>query len=199
MKKYRIRRKLKNKLLLKILIIISISVLFGILYMAIISSNDKKIVIDTIKTYFSSLSKIDYSSAFIKCLSSNILCILLIWLLGISIIGIPIIILVLIIKSFILGFSISSIIYMYKFKGILIAFFYIIPLLLNLFSITYISYYAITFSKNLNKLLFTKKDISFRNIMKKYIKIMIISIIFILISSILEIYVIPLILKLFKY
>lgn len=199
MKRYRIKRKLKNKLLFKLLIIISISILFGIFYMGIISNNDRNLVISTIKTYFISLNKINYSNAFIKCLSSNILFILIIWLLGISIIGIPIIVFILIIKSFIIGFSISSIIYTYKVKGIIMALLYIIPLIINLFSITYISYYAILFSKNLNKLLFTKKDVSFRNIMKRYVKKLIISLVLILISSLLEIYVIPFILKLFKY
>ena len=97
---------------------------------------------------FKSLDKLDYKSAFINCLTSNTIYIVLIWLLGISILGIPIIIIILILKSFTIGFTISSILYFYKFKGLIIAIIYIIPLLINLFAIIYLSYYAIMFSKN---------------------------------------------------
>lgn len=198
MKKYKLRRKIKNKLLLVILFISFLSIIFGIMYLSIISNNDKLLINKTIKYYFNNLDKINYKDGFIKCFLTNSFYTLFIWILGISIIGIPLILCILIIKSFILGFSVSSILYFYKLKGIIIAIFYLIPLVINLLSIIYISYYSIVFSKNLNKLLFSKKEIIFKNIMKKYFKILVISLFIITISSILEIFIIPYILKLLQ-
>ena len=198
MRKYKLKKKVKDKLLFTILIITVIAIILGIMYMGIISNDNKNLIEKTINSFFKRLNKINYTKGFINSLTTNLIYIVFIWLLGISIIGIPLIILMLIIKSFILGFSISSILYFYKFKGILIAIIYIIPLIINLFSIIYISYYAITFSKNLNKLLFLKKDISFKNIMKKYSKILITSLIISTISSVIEIYLVPSILKLLQ-
>ncbi len=191
------KRKInKNKLLIKLLIISIISIILGLLYIAILNSSNKQLIGNNLETFFTSLNKLNYTKAFINCIISNLLYVILIWILGISIIGIFLIIFIVVLKSFSLGFTISSIIYFYKLKGILLACIYMIPLIINLFIIIVISYYGILFSKNLNKLLFLKKEISFRNVIKNYIKILLIVIIGILISSILEIYVVPLILKL---
>lgn len=191
MRKIKIKQTIKNKLLFKLFIIIIISITLGLLYPAILSSTDRKIISKSLISFFNSLDKLDYFLAFKNCFLSNSLYTIIIWLLGISIIGIPFIITILILKSFILGFTISSILYFYKFKGLLICITYVIPLLINLFVITYLSYYGIIFSKYLVGLLFFKKNVNFNNIMKRYLKILFISIILILISSIVEIYIIP--------
>lgn len=197
MKKARKIRK-SNKLILKLMIISIISVLIGIFYIAILSNSNKVLIKENLETYFESLNKLNYIKALIKCLTSNMITISSIWLLGISIIGVFLIIIILIIKSFALGFTISSLIYFYKLKGIIISIIYIIPLIINLFVIIILSYYGIMFSKNLNRLLFLKKDVNFKNIMRKYIKILLFSTICIVISSLIEIYIVPNILKLLQ-
>lgn len=195
----KIKKNIKtNKLLFKLIIITSIFILFGILYISILSKNSKLLIKDNLNTFFNSINKLNYTDAFINCLTSNIIIIILIWIFGISIIGVPLIILILIIKSFILGFSISSIIYFYKIKGILIAIIYLIPLIINLLIIIILGYYGIIFSKNLNQFLFLKKEMNFKNLMKKYLKLLLFSILCILISSFVEIYIIPNILKLLQ-
>lgn len=197
MKKARKIRK-SNKLILKLMIISIISVLIGIFYIAILSNSNKVLIKENLETYFESLNKLNYIKALIKCLTSNMITISSIWLLGISIIGVFLIIIILIIKSFALGFTISSLIYFYKLKGIIISIIYIIPLIINLFVIIILSYYGIIFSKNLNRLLFLKKEVNFKNIMRKYIKILLFSTICIIISSLIEIYIVPNILKLLQ-
>lgn len=197
MKKARKIRE-SNKLILKLMIISIISVLIGIFYIAILSNSNKVLIKENLETYFESLNKLNYIKALIKCLTSNMITISSIWLLGISIIGVFLIIIILIIKSFALGFTISSLIYFYKLKGIIISIIYIIPLIINLFVIIILSYYGIMFSKNLNRLLFLKKDVNFKNIMRKYIKILLFSTICIVISSLIEIYIVPNILKLLQ-
>lgn len=197
MKKARKIRK-SNKLILKLMIISIISVLIGIFYIAILSNSNKVLIKENLETYFESLNKLNYIKALIKCLTSNMITVSSIWLLGISIIGVFLIIIILIIKSFALGFTISSLIYFYKLKGIIISIIHIIPLIINLFVIIILSYYGIMFSKNLNRLLFLKKDVNFKNIMRKYIKILLFSTICIVISSLIEIYIVPNILKLLQ-
>ena len=192
------KRIIKNKKLFRLIISILISFILGILYIAILSKSNKSMIKDNLELYFFSLNKLNYIKALTNSLSTNLLYTIGIWLLGISIIGVPIIILLLLFKSFIIGFTISSIIYFYKFKGILIAIIYIIPLVIDLYLIFFLSYYSLIFSNNLNRLLFLKKEINFKNIMRRYIKILILVVIGIIISSIIEVYLIPNILKLIK-
>lgn len=195
MRKRNIKR---NKLLIKLFITTFIFILLGIFYIAILKKSNKLLVKENLDLFFSSLKKLNYTKAFISCFSSNLIFTTLIWIFGISIIGIPIILLFLIIKSFILGFNISSLIYFYKWKGILAALIYSIPLVINILVIIVLSYYGITFSKNLNKLLFFKKEIRFKNIMRKYLKILLFSLVIITISSLIEVYIVPIFLKLLQ-
>lgn len=194
---------LKQKKIYIILIsLIILGIILGISYIFFINDNDLKLVKTEIKSFFNLIktNKIDYESGIINSLSTNILYCTGIWLLGISIIGIPIVIILLIFKSFIMGFSISSIINIYGFKGILGALTYIFPhQLLFLLIMLLISFYSINFSIKLFKYLFLHKNIDLKNIMKRYIKIYIISIIGAILISLIEIYLSPYIIKLFTY
>lgn len=176
-----------------ILIVTLLSFILGILFLAIISKSNKELVASTLDNFFTGIKAKDfnYNQALFNSLSNNITVVSITWLLGISIIGIPIVILILISKSFILGFSISSIIYNYGLKGILMTIIYIIPHVLNLFITIILAYYSMNFSIMLFNLLFRKKEYSKRIIVNRYIKILVVSIIFFLISSILEVFVIP--------
>lgn len=192
------KRIVKNKLLLRILIMILIAFLLGLFYLAILSKTNKGMIQENLNLFFSSIKDLDYVKGLINSLTTNLIYVALIWILGISIIGVPIIIFLLLTKSFILGFSISSIIYFYQWKGIIIALIYSIPLIFNLFFLFFLGYYGILFSKNLNQLLFMKKNINFKDIMRKYLRILLFTTIGIIISSILEIYLIPNLLKLLQ-
>lgn len=176
-----------------ILIVTLLSFILGILFLAIISKSNKELVASTLDNFFTGIKAKDfnYNQALFNSLSNNITVVSITWLLGISIIGIPIVILILISKSFILGFSISSIIYNYGLKGILMTIIYIIPHVLNLFITIILAYYSMNFSIMLFNLLFRKKEYSKRIIVNRYIKILVVSIIFFLISSTLEVFVIP--------
>lgn len=192
------KKILKNKKLFRLIIIVLISFILGILYLAIISKSNKLMIKENLELYFSNLNKLNYTKAITNCLTTNILYIIGIWLLGVSIIGVPIIIILLVFKSFLLGFTISSIIYFYKLKGIIIALIYIIPLVINLLLVFFLSYYSLIFSKSLNKMLFFKKEINLRYIMKRYIKILGFVLICTIFNSIIEIYIVPNIFKLLK-
>lgn len=113
-----------------------------------------------------------------------------IWILGISIIGLPLVIGIFIFKSFITGFSISSIIYTYKLNGVLKTIFHIFPhQIVFLILLLLITFYASSFCIKLFNYLFLKKMINFKEVMHKYLKILLICVIGSIVSSLYEVYV----------
>lgn len=196
--KEKIKKIKLRKIQTIILILTVISLILGILYISILSKENKALVSSSLANFFTNIKKanFNYNKALFNSLTNNIVVDLTIWLLGISIIGIPIVIFIIITKSFILGFSLSSIIFNYGIKGILLAIVYIIPHILSLFIILILSYYSIDFSLMLFRLLFKRKDYNKKIIVKRYLKILIVSTIFLITSSVLEVYVIPKLLRL---
>ncbi len=186
----------KNKLLMSLIIILILTLIAGTLYLSILSSENKELVTNSITTFFTSLNtKLDTKNILFKTLSNNLLTISLVWLLGFSIIGIPLVLLILIFKSFTTFFTFVSIIYTYKYIGIIKALIYIIPYLLNLFMLFILTYYSLSFSIMLFNYLFKKKDYNRSLIIKRYLKLLIISILFMVVTAVIETYVIPTIFK----
>jgi len=180
--------------------IILIGIISGILFIFFISKEDKSLVKIELEAFFNYIkeNKINYFSSFINSVTSNFLYLIIIWVLGISIIGMPIIIFLLFFKGFIFGFSFSSVIANYGFKGILLAGSYQLPhqLLLIVFLLL-IGFYAINFSIRLFRVLLLKENINLVLYFKKYNKITIICIIGIIICSIIETFLSPVLINLF--
>lgn len=193
---------IKQKKLYRIIITLMIfGIISGILFIFFISKESKTKALVSIKNFFDLMNTstgINYGKSLLNTLVNNIGYVLLIWLLGISIIGLPITIVLAFIKSFIVGFSISSIISCYKAKGILGAFLYVFPhQIIILFIYLLLSFYSISFSIKLFKSLFLKQTINFRVVMQKYIKILLISLIGIIIVSLYEVFISTYFIKLF--
>ena len=96
--------KKNKKILVFIAILLTIGLISGSLFITIINSSDKKLVLETISNYFNKVktTEIDYLYSLGTSITSNLLYVLFIWLLAISVIGLPIILFLLFIKSFIL-------------------------------------------------------------------------------------------------
>ena len=203
MNKYSIKKeynKNTKKKLFKLLLIITIlSLLFGILYVAIISNSNKILIKNSFNSYFNQINtnSYNYINNLINNLLTNILLTIIIWILGISIIGIPISIIYLSYKSFVLSFSITSILYIYKLKGIIPMIIYTVPSLINLVVIFILTFYAVQISKKLYLFLFRKKDINIKYMINKYYKLLLIVIIILLITSLTSTYLVPMLLKSF--
>ncbi len=162
-----------------------IGILFGLIFVFLISDENKILLNSRIQSFFD--SDIDSFQNFFKCLFNNFILILLIWILGISIVGIPLILIILVFKSFIFGFSISSLISTFGIKGIIISLFHVvISKSIYLIIIILLSFYSISFSIKLLKSFFTKKTIDFKESIRKYIKILLISLVVCFIISIYE-------------
>ena len=185
----------KRKIFIILFVISIISLIVGILFLALLDNNGKKIVSDTIKNY---VTNNNYDKKeLLLLIKNNILITIVMWFLGVSLFGFIFEIIFLIIKSFTLGFSISSFIYTYKAKGIIIGFIYLLPSIFNLIIYFILGFFAINYSIYLFKYIFKNKEYNLKLIMRKYIKILIISIFLLLCSTLIQFFIIPMILKLF--
>lgn len=191
---------IKNNKTLSLLIFITVlSILIGIFLPALLEKEIKEEITNNIFSLIESIKQnqpIDKAYIY-KTFSNNTLSLTLIWTLGISIIGIPIIILYYILKTITYSLEITFLIINIKNIPIIYIPFYSIPCILNAILYFLLTYYAISFSIILIKILFFKKEYNLKNIMRKYIKLFFIILIGILISSIIEILLIPTIIKFF--
>lgn len=190
--------KVNKKTLLFFTILLIIGIIAGSIFMAILSETDKKLVTDYFNNYISNIenNKLNYLESIKNGLFNNLLYIIIIWILGISIIGIPIVTIMFFIKSFTLGFSIASIVFNYKLKGCLLNFINIFPHQMIYFLIyMLITTYSIFFSLKMINSIINKKNMDFKIMMNKYVKILIISVITITIGIIIEAFITPLLIK----
>lgn len=181
-----------------VITIIVLGLISGSIFLLSLNGTDRTNTILQIKNFITNLNnnKINNNSAFKNSLIINYIFIFLIWGLGLSIIGIIFNIFLTYIKGFILGFSLASIFITYKYRGLLMALIYILPgQLLSIIAISILTIYSIMFAKNLLEIIITKRIKKNNHMTKKYIIILIISIILSFISSISEVYIFPNILK----
>ena len=193
-----LRNKIKynKKTMIFLLIIVIIGIISGSFFSVILNQNDKKLVIDSITNYIDNISKINNIEILKNTLIINLLIIIFIWILGISVIGLLIVILLIFWKSFTLSFTISSFIITYNIKGLLLAVIYIFPhLIINILIILYVGSFAIKFSILIIKCIFNKVNLNLKKLMKIYIKVLIISLIFIIFTALFESFITPVFLK----
>jgi len=185
--------KNQKKLFVGLIITGIIAILLGLFFVAILKIADKELIKTTITNFMKQVKtqRLFYQEAMIQSILGNTIKEVLLFFLGLSIIGLPIIFIIYLSQAFTLGFSISSILYVYKCKGILLSLIYCTPLIINLLIFLILSYYALLFSKYLFYHLFLKKELSFKKIMKRYIKVFGIGTICLLLSSLIEVFLIP--------
>ena len=179
--------------------IMILGIICGSIFFTVIGSNDKTETLNLITNFFENVnnSSIDSGLAFKNSLITNGILVTFIFILGMSVIGLLINIFIVYIKSFIVGFSIASIVGKYGIKGILASFVYIFPhQIINIIVICIIGIYSIMFSIYLIKLIISKKKLNTKNVFKRYFIIYIFSILLTSISSLFEGYITPLFLKL---
>ena len=180
-----------------------IGIVVGIIFSNILSNADEKLVYDKLTNYFVNIkdgASINYLETFFNSIKNNVITLLIVWILGLSIIGLLVNVFILFFKNFILGFSIGSIINIYLYKGILLSIVYIFPHeIFNIIILLLLIYYANNCSVNLFRLLFLKKEVKFNEIMKRYFKIFGLCLGGYLISSIVETFFSPFFIKIFTF
>ena len=132
--------------------VLVLGLISGSIFLITLNSTDKANTILQIQTFFNNVSKnnINNGQALKNSLIINYTFIGVIWILGLTIIGVLFNIFLNYIKGFIIGFSISSIIATYKTKGLLAALLYVFPSqVFNVIIISVLTIYSIMFSSNL--------------------------------------------------
>jgi stage II sporulation protein M len=188
-----------KKVNLFVIFIVVLGIISGSLFLMVLNENDKSEVINEISTFMANINtnNINNLNSFKNSLIEGMILIILSWILGMSIIGVIFNIFFIYMKSFTIGFSISSFILVYKYKGILSSLIYVIPSqLINILIILILGVYTLLFSKYLFKMIFIKdKTVNLGKFFKKYVLVFGICIILCLVSSLCEAYLLPSLLK----
>ncbi len=188
-----------KKVNLFVIFIVILGIISGSLFLMVLNENDKSEVINEISTFMTNINtnNINNLNSFKNSLIEGMILIILSWILGMSIIGVIFNIFFIYMKSFIIGFSISSFILVYKYKGILSSLVYTVPSqLINILIILILGVYTLLFSKYLFKMIFIKdKTVNLGKFFKKYVLVFGICIILCLVSSLCEAYLLPSLLK----
>lgn len=183
-----------------IMFIIILGIISGSLFLVVLKDTDRNLVIEKINTFFTNINtnNINNIEAFKNAFIENIIFVILVWILGMSIIGIIINIFMIYLKGFIVGFSLSSFFLVYKYKGLLATFIYAFPTsIINILVCLLLGVYSVLFTINLWKIIFLKeRDFNIKRFIKKYFLVLILCIILIIISSLTEGFLIPSLLKL---
>lgn len=185
--------KVDKKTFLFLAILSIIGIITGALFMTILSSADKETINKSLTEYINNIGniKLDLKN-FMNNFIINIMYALIIWILGISIIGLPIVIIVIFFKSFLLSFSISSFIINFKLKGLAYGFTYLFPhAIINFLTYMFLGVYSIKLSLNFVSAIINKKNINMQSIMIKYFKILLISLTIVFVSTLFETFIMP--------
>lgn len=198
MKKYMDKLKsnirINKSLFVFLIVIVAVGVAAGSIFVTVLSNEDKVMVSDYLNNFLNNLNanNLNYSGTFINTIIFTLGAALLIWLLGISVIGFILILLFLFIKAFSLGFSIGSIIINFNFKGILIAGAYVVPHhIINMMVYLLISSYALVLSYRLINSFTKKKSFEFKSVFNRYLFVLLFSLVILLVSVIYEVYGAP--------
>lgn len=182
-----------------IITILFLGVISGAIFANIIDLNDRNLVIDKIELFISNIDNrtIDSIIALKNSILTNLGYSLIIWILGMTIIGIIINIFLLYLKGFIFGFSLSAFILTYSYKGIILSILYtLFGQLLNLIVIMILTIYSVMFTVNLLKqIIKNKQNINLPKYFKNYSLIFLITLIISIISSISEVFLFPTLIK----
>ena len=188
-----------KKINFTVISILILGVISGAIFSNIIDLNDKKLVLDKIQLFISNIDtqSINNIESFKNSIITNLSYSIIIWILGMTIIGIIINIFLLYLKGFIFGFTLSAFILTYSYKGIILSILYtLFGQLLNLVVIMILSIYSIMFTFNFVKqIIKSKYNMNIPKYFKNYSLIFLITIIISLISSISEAFVFPTLIK----
>ena len=190
---------LHKRILLFMFIIGITGIITGSILVNILNLEDKQLVIEYINRFVDSVknNNLDYVQALKNNLTTNIIYLLLIWISGVSMIGFPIIIFLFFSKLFVTGFSIGSILYTYKIKGLLFSLFYVFPgSILSIISALLLGAYGIKLSFKLIYILSCKKTVDLKQIIIKYTKVFLVCLLIGIIGIISDTFLMPYLIKL---
>ncbi len=181
------------------MVIVILGIITGSIFIVVLNSTDKSLVTEYISSFMDNIknNNIIVNDIIKNVFINNSLVILIISIIGFTFFLFPINILILFYKSFIIGFSLASIILTYNIKGILISLVYIFPhLIINILLFSLLTAFTLKLSIKMINYIIKKKEVNMRVYFNKYIYILILSIIIISITSLYESFIVTYLLKL---
>lgn len=181
------------------MVIVILGIITGSIFIVVLNSTDKSLVTEYISSFMDNIknNNIIVNDIIKNVFINNFLVILIISIIGFTFFLFPINILILFYKSFIIGFSLASIILTYNIKGILISLVYIFPhLIINILLFSLLTAFTLKLSIKMINYIIKKKEVNMRAYFNKYIYILILSIIIISITSLYESFIVTYLLKL---
>jgi stage II sporulation protein M len=187
--------KKDKSIYISLIIVLVLSLLFGTFFLKILENNDKELVMTHINTYFDSIKNGSLKFNLYNNIINNNITLFILWILGFSVIGLPLVVGILFYKGFSLSFTVTSLIYNFKFNGIFFSLVYIFPhLILNILFYFVVSYYSFKLCLNIIQVILNKNKLNL-SFLKKYIVVLLISIIFLSLSAAYETYILPYLIK----
>jgi len=177
-----------------------VGVLSGSLFYLLLNETDKSMVINEVARYFELVSSGELNNVQVlrNALIMNMTWVTVIYVLGMSVIGTPVVCFMNFIKGFVVGFSISVILIQYKLYGIVLGFVYITPHVLAMVVVTFIlSFLAMQFSYYIVKNMFNNKSYNYKQAFRRYTKVYIFCIGVLILASIWEAFITPQIMRVF--
>lgn len=188
--------KKDKSIYLSLLIALLISFIFGMFFITILSSTDKVTLKEYITNFFTSIKQGKIISLY-KTLINNNLGILITSILAFSVVLFPLVIVIIFYKGFTLAFTITSLIYTFKIKGIILAIVYVFPsLIFNLVFYFIMCYYSFKLSLILFNKAINKDTTNINKFLKKYLVIILVCIAFVSLFSLYDTYLLPSLIKL---
>ena len=171
--------------------------IIGIIFFKFLDSNDISKIKDNVNNSLTLPTNYNYLNNLFLNLKDNISLNLFIFILGISVIGILLILFLYFSEAFSLGFCLASLVNTYKIKGIIASFCYLFPgkilYLINLFLLTF---FSVKFSFKLIQYIFLKKDTNLQEEFKKYFKKILICIAISIVIAFISVFIDPFLIKL---
>lgn len=170
--------------------------IMGSIAVKALDSVQKENLINYLTIFFKNtdINEIDESTAFKQALLSNIKISLLIWILGVTVIGIPLILLLIAFRGFVLGFTVAFLVDELGLKGVIFSILALLPQnIVNIPVIIILGVTAISFSLFLFR---RKRQINLLQVFLCYIVIGIFLNAFFLVGSLIEAYITPVFMKL---
>lgn len=190
--------KKERKKIIFLIVLALIGITMGSIFTTMLSQTDKALAQTYIKDFITSINnnKLNYWDSFKSAFMSNVILTLTIWILGISIIGIPVNIFIYFVKTFVIGFSLSAFMLTYNIRGCLLGLIYIFPHhIINIAIYILLLMFSLNFSLKILKSLKSKKQMSLRLTFNRYIVILVFTLIITLFTTLTEVFVTPFIIK----
>ena len=190
--------KVNKKLSYCIIILTVVGLISGMMFTFVLKESDYQKVSESLNMFIDSVinNELNYGLSLKSNLITNIIYVFIIWGLGISFIGLPIILSLYFIKVFSIGFTISAITLNYGLRGLVYSFIYIFPHnILNVFIFGFLTLYSVIYSFRISSSFFKKESIDFRPILNKHKYVLLVALLGVIITSLYSTYIMPYILK----